>query len=611
MERLDQGGGWCGVFWQRDPDGMRACLDGWEVPPWDVVEALLQDVAAEYGDRAAAQESERARKLHGASLAAYDARPGGRDNLGDRLDVLLREQRYAGERQVELSRLLHSAASQEEADSIRLDLAWAHDDHERATARCAEIRRRMENLDRRDLRTHAEGALNLAAGGAGDVFWTQEAEGGAEPSGGAGARQGAGGRPAEARHGGLGPGQAARRRSGVPERTGPRSPFADPGVPDDGASSGASSRSGAYAPAARLPSNDPAGADPGAYASEYGSRARRDSAYAADGLSPSPGVHAPHAQHDGAYAPDARRDDGSRAAAAQHDGTYAPDRHRDRESAHATDAQPDAFYAPPAHSDTPQPPTEDQTPPTTSKRSKRRTRGSARFAGMMDPEAETAPVVAPETAAPAAPAPAARGGRSPRGARFAGVAEEPAQPPRTQPMDAEARQDTVETVRTLIRLRSEGRSGEAHAVLVEAAYWPAPRFPLLAAELHRAGLDADWATLLWEAASLPADRLVAAADALVAAGRTADGQQMLRQGVARPAPEIGAAVLSLAEEGRRREIGALLGAYVRMRTPEEAARSAEADPQRLVPLLLEAAKGVSEERHWDLVHALRVAGFTA
>lgn len=86
---------------------------------------------------------------------------------------------------------------------------------------------------------------------------------------------------------------------------------------------------------------------------------------------------------------------------------------------------------------------------------------------------------------------------------------------------------------------------------------------------------------------------------------------MLRQGVARPAPEIGAAVLSLAEEGRRREIGALLGAYVRMRTPEEAARSAEADPQRLVPLLLEAAKGVSEERHWDLVHALRVAGFTA
>lgn len=614
MERLDQGGGWCGVFWQRDPDGMRACLDGWEVPPWDVVEALLQDVAAEYGDRAAAQETERARALHGASLAAYDGRPGGRDNLGDRLDVLLREQRYAAERQVELSRLLRSAASQEEADSIRLDLAWAHDDHERATARCAEIRRRMENLDRRDLRTHAEGALNFPAGAtgtAGDVLRMREREGGAQPSGGGVARQGAAERPAEAGHGAPGPGQG-RRRSGIPEQTGPRSPFADPGMPDDGANSGASSRSGAYAPAARLTSNDPAGANPDAYAPEYASHTRRDSAYAADGLSSSPGAHAPHIQRDGAYAPSTPRDDGSRAPAAPRDGAQAPDRHYDHAGAYATATQPDNFAAPPTQSDTPQPPAEDHTPPTptTKQRSKRRTRGSARFAGMMEAEAETAPVGVPEAAAPSVPAPAARGGRSPRGARFAGVAEEPAQP-RMQPMDDEARQDTVETIRTLIRLRSEGRSGEAHAVLVEAAYWPAARFPLLAAELHRAGLDADWATLLWEAASLPADRLVAAADALVTAGRKVDGQQMLRQGVARPAPEIGAAVLSLAEEGRRREIGALLGAYVRMRTPEEAARSAEADPQRLVPLLLEAAKSVSEERHWDLVHALRVAGFTA
>ncbi|MER5578938.1 hypothetical protein ABT082_36170, partial [Streptomyces massasporeus] len=44
---------------------------------------------------------------------------------------------------------------------------------------------------------------------------------------------------------------------------------------------------------------------------------------------------------------------------------------------------------------------------------------------------------------------------------------------------------------------------------------------------------------------------------------------------------------------------------------EEAARSAEPDPRRLVPLLLEAAQGVSDERRWDLVHALRVAGFAA
>src|SRR3954447_4160955 len=83
MNRLDQGGGWCGVFWQRDPEGMQACLDGREVPPWDVVEALLQDLAAAYGPAAAAAERERARALHAAAVTAYDARPGARDALGD------------------------------------------------------------------------------------------------------------------------------------------------------------------------------------------------------------------------------------------------------------------------------------------------------------------------------------------------------------------------------------------------------------------------------------------------------------------------------------------------------------------------------------------------
>ncbi|MCZ1002735.1 hypothetical protein O1M63_39685 [Streptomyces mirabilis] len=165
MKRLDQDGGWCAVFWQRDPDGMRACLDGWEVPPWDVVEALLQDLAAEQGPQIAAQEAQRARALHSASLTAYDGRPGGRDALGDRLDVMLREQRYAAERQTELSRQLHAATTREEADTVRLDLAWAHDDHERATARCVELRHRMENLDRRALRTHVSGAFDFRGRG--------------------------------------------------------------------------------------------------------------------------------------------------------------------------------------------------------------------------------------------------------------------------------------------------------------------------------------------------------------------------------------------------------------------------------------------------------------
>lgn len=244
---------------------------------------------------------------------------------------------------------------------------------------------------------------------------------------------------------------------------------------------------------------------------------------------------------------------------------------------------------------------------------RKRRRGSARFAGIVEEEA--APVGVPPTDLPSLPTQPVTARRTPRGARFAGAAEEaPASPdPQSQagPADAEERREVVGVVETLVRLRGAGRSGEAHALLVEGAYWPAHRIPLLAAEMQRAGLGADWATLLWEAASLPAERLVAAADALTAAGRADDAEQILRQGVVRPANEIGQAVVGLAGAGRHREIRALLDAYVRVRTPEEAARSAAPDPKTLVPLLLAAAQGVSDECQWDLVHALRVAGFTA
>ncbi|MFI9610120.1 hypothetical protein ACIHCM_00175 [Streptomyces sp. NPDC052023] len=452
LASLDNGAGWCAVFWQRDPEGMRACLDGREVPPWDVVEALVQDLAAEHGPEAAAAELRRARPLHAAALLAYDTRPGGRDALGDRLDAMLQEQRYAAGRLAELGRLLPTAAGRADADAIRLDLAWARDDHGRATARCAELRRRMADLDRRaaDGR-EAGGALLDPGGGSGEA------------------------------------------------------------VLDPGAVHGVAPGSGA-----------PAGT------------AATDSA-ARDG-----------------------REGRGRGLREQ----------------------------------------------------RRRRRGGARFAGMAEEGA--APTVAPPGAVPGLSAPAPATGRSPRGARFAGAAAEPAAAPEPplEEVDGTARQEAAAMAETLARLRSEGRTGEAHVLLAEAAYGPAARFPLFAGELERAGLGADWATLLWEAASLPAGRLVAAADALVAAGRDADGARLLRQGVARPPGEIGLAVLGLAHEGRHREVRALLDAYVRVRTPDEAARSAGAEPETLVPLLLEAARGVSAERHRDLVHALRVAGLT-
>ncbi|MER7407183.1 hypothetical protein ABT373_33110 [Streptomyces sp. NPDC000070] len=778
LARLDPSGGWCAVFWQRDPEGMRACLDGREMPPWDVVEALLQDLAGQYGPGGAGPETERARSLHAAALAAYDARPGGRDALGDRLDVMLREQKYAAERQADLTRLLATAATREESDALRLDLAWAHDDHERATARCAELRARMADLDRRERMSHGAwsagdgrgggvpGAVWGVSGGPGtaqdaasggrrgprgdgspddDGTWSgawrrpngggfAAADGGSRAESGPGAGPGAaadGGQSAQGRgyagedpasgsargHAGDGPApESGRMRSapggshdpgtpatpwyreepasavtGAAGRHDPR--HADAGAEAerradaqdreyaagrdasgeaaaggtsgafaaqvrrvdgyDGESSGsreggAGGTSGAFAarvgrvgvqdgeyPGSRDASGEAAaGGTSGAFAAQVrrvdgydgessGSRAggaggtsgaftaRVGRADAQDREHPAGRAAARQAAVGGAagvFRAPAQTDRPSREAAAGTPGAFAAPAQTDRASGEAAAGTPGAFAAPaPASSEFTAP------QPANPKQRKRR-RGSARFAGMVEEDA--VPVVVPPAAVPLLPEPAPVTGRrrTPRGARFAGAAEvvgeERAEPHVVAAGGAE-RRDVVQAVEALARLRKEGRSGEAHALLVEAATWAPARFPLLADELERAGLGADWQTLLWEAASLPAGRLVAAADALGAAGRAADGQQILRQGVARPPGEVGAAVLTLVAEGRHREVRALLDAYVRARTPEEAARSAEPAPQTLVPLLLEAARGVSEERRWDLLHALRVAGFPA
>ena len=498
VSRLDQGGGWCGVFWRRDPEGMRSCLEGGEVPPWDVVESLLHDLAGVWGTRAAALEAKRAQALHGASLAAHDARPGGREELTGRLDGRLREQRYAAGRQAELRRLLESAGTREEVESLRLDLAWAEDDHDRATARCAELRRRMEAVEARVPGPRERGEPDF--------------------------------RP-------------------EPERDGRRAPQAREAAAhrDEGATHGFGGPAGASAPG-------PTGGD----------REGRG-----DG---------------GPAGPDRGGDGGPSAPRGVLRPTVEPDAEHTRESEEPVRAPE----------------------PGGRRWTGRRPRGSARFAGVLGVQEASGDAVP----APQAPATSRRG---PRGARFAGAGDvestEVTEPPR-QPADESDRRIIAEVVATLTRLRAEGRSGEAHALLVEAAHWPVGRYPALASALHRAGLGADWTTLLWEAASLPAADLVSVADTLAVAGRAADAQQVLRQGVVRPPAEIGEAVLALSTEGRHREVRALLDTYVRIRVPEEAVRCASADPQRLVPLLLDAARGVSDARHRDLVHALRVAGFS-
>ncbi len=247
-------------------------------------------------------------------------------------------------------------------------------------------------------------------------------------------------------------------------------------------------------------------------------------------------------------------------------------------------------------------------------RPRRKKPRGARFAGLEVDEEEAGYAPSP---LPGPPVPVRSGAPAPRGARFGGGAGEEGREgrdaagqdraPEPRP-DPAAGQAVAGAVAQLIRLRAEGRSGEAHVVLCEVAAWPAPRLPVLAVALYRAGLAADWTTLLWEVSSLPPAGFAAAAGALAAAGREADCGLLLRQGVARPAAEVAEAVLVLDGAGREREARDLLGAFVRVRTPQEAAELAGTGGPRLLPLLLAAAREVSVEREWDLVHALRVAG---
>ncbi|WP_328535897.1 hypothetical protein [Streptomyces sp. NBC_00344] len=415
---LDPADGWCGVFWRRDPEGMRACLDGSEIPPWDVVDSLLQDLAALRGEETARRAAERAGGLYAASAAAHDRSPGGSEAVRERLALMLGEQARASRRERELEHRLR-VADDAEAQRLGAELAWVRDDGRRAAARCAELRERLTAV------------------------------------------------PAV----GQGPRPAASRGPG--ER-------------------------GAGATAAPAPAEPVAGAEPD------------------------------------------------------------PPRHRPR---------------------------------------------GARFAGL-DDEGSTAAALPSPPEAPVA---------EPRGARFRGApraAGRERPPTRQQTADPAALRAATQVVGRLSRLRADGLSGEAHAVLCQAALLPAGALPVLAAELSRAGLEADWATLLWEAASLPPERLAAVAGALTAAGLGEDCGHMLRQGAARPASEIADAVIALGAAGRDSESLALLGAFVRAHPPEESVMIAERDPRTLVPRLLAAAATASPAHERDVSRALRVTGLT-
>lgn len=470
---LDQGGGWYGVFLRRDPEGIGACLEGAELPPWDVVEALLQDFAALRGEETARAQTARARQLHAAAAAACDRRPGGRAALHARLELMLREQARAAERGRELVTLLSGTVEgSARAERLAHDLAWLRDDHGRATARVAELRARL---------------------------------------------------------------------------------------------------------AALPPEPPPADWESG----------------------PVPGLRRPWPGS--ALEPGQERQPGSRRRPVR-DAEPPPER---------GGLEPERPSAPEAGA---------QAAVGSGKRSRtgdaarRRPRG-ARYAWLDDVDEDSGPVAAPleagSDAGGAAPAPT--------GARFGGGAESAAPHPvlgealgaEAPEPDTDAHPAVAHAVSDLLALRAEGRSGEAHVLLCEAAQWPAARLPLLADALHRAGLAADWATLLWEAASLPTERLADLAGALAGAGREQDARQLLRHGVARPGEDVAAAVSALEATGWRARARALVEVFVEVRSPEDTARFAACAPHRLVPEVLAAVRAVAPAREPALVHALRVAGLVA
>ncbi|MBT2364310.1 hypothetical protein J7E88_02935 [Streptomyces sp. ISL-10] len=590
--QLDHGEGWCAIFWQRDPDGMRACLEGVEIPPWDVVESLLHDLASVRGSDHAGPERDRARTLHAAAAAAHDRLPGGREALERRLEVMRGEQAHAAGRADELLRSL--AAEPEgtaEAERLTHELAWTRDDHARAVSRITELTARLASLDRQTPPLTDWFGTGTTAGAYGADGRAVADDSGAtsattRPSG---PGTGHGSPEAAATTGAVTGGAGAYEGSGPGGRGQAAGPATGHGVAGRAAMTGGAAEwayatgptgAGAHTAAGQSGTQGAVGGDVAAMPAPSGPSGTQGPFATAYGAADAAWDPSAHGAADAAWDPSAH---GAADAARDRSAHGATDAARDRSAYGATDAARE-----PADG-------------VAAVRGKKKRRRGARFAGVEDDGGGA-------IAVPVLPV----ADDVPRGARYGGAAA-PAPAPVPAPASAAelegAGRAARETVAALGRLRAEGRGGEAHVVLCEAAARPAAWLPALAAELDRGGLTADWATLLWEVASQPAGRLAAAADALTAAGRPDDGGQLLRQGVSRPAEEIADAAIALAAEGLGPRARALLVAYVQVHPAEDAAGVVARDPARLLPVLLDAAREVSPDRKRDLVHALRVAGY--
>ncbi|MFJ3726003.1 hypothetical protein ACIPYQ_26035 [Streptomyces sp. NPDC090045] len=642
-QRLDPGAGWYGEFLRRDPEGMRACLEGAAMPPWDVVESLLRDLEAARGTEFAARETVYAARLRAAAVTAWDRLPGGEEELRTLLVASAAQRAEAEKALRDLTARLGGAAGPAETDALTRELSWTQDDVARAAARHEDLAARLTSLrtiplpgvprqrpqptawpEAHQATDGAEHAHHPTGWTEAPAAWTEAppershppaetpaaplpetpadwSEG--SPARGSQSSDGADATPGSFRHSvgwaGVSDGRTGASSGWTPQRaeeaplsteaaeaqagwTGasseqPRHPAGWTGAPADWSETAAERAE--VPPEPRHPADwtgAPSGwtgeGDDGA--EPLNGRAEAQAGW--NGVPPDPGgrtadgVGAPVGRAEGRWLRGGRRSGGARYA-----GSAAPD--------------VPAFTPPPGQPAGTELPGADGLGPEPGRPAPR----GARFGPPQDPLPRGIRFgrPRPEPVAPQEAAPAVGEAAPPHPAA-------PAGPPRAVAAE-------------LVALRAQGRSGEAHVLLCEAAFGPAERLPGLAAELGRAGLAADWATLLWEAGSLPPGQLAAAAAALGDAGREADCDALLRQGVARPAAEVADAALALGDAGRLREADALLGAFVRVRTAEEAAGLARRDPQWFAPRLLQAARALPGSRHRDLVHALRVAGIGA
>ncbi|MFH7594298.1 hypothetical protein WDV06_04230 [Streptomyces racemochromogenes] len=142
-QRLDPGAGWYGEFLRRDPEGMRACLDGIAVPPWDILESLLLDLPP---GAAAPQEEAYAAGLRAAAVAAWDARPGGARELRILLATATGQRKAVEEALSTLTARLGATADPARAEALSRELAWTRDDALRARSRQTDLRSRLAAL---------------------------------------------------------------------------------------------------------------------------------------------------------------------------------------------------------------------------------------------------------------------------------------------------------------------------------------------------------------------------------------------------------------------------------------------------------------------------------